>query len=183
MASNVHHPKIEDSFHDEGSAEEDQDKYQEDLVKKYGEQFAESDGFEYDYWPVTMNWLGLGQRIHLEEDARYAEQVKEALDFAIRKQNEKGANLEVDKILIATGFLPFLYYITFRAKNLTTEETREYQTRVVWDPFTRSDADANVELFRFRKDKKRQSFMTSSVSSNRGDSFFIAAHILLCFCI
>lgn len=46
-------------------------------------------GFEYDYWPVTMNWLGLGQRIHLEEDAGYAEQVKEALDFAIRKQNEK----------------------------------------------------------------------------------------------
>ncbi|KAG8656520.1 hypothetical protein MANES_04G146725v8 [Manihot esculenta] len=128
MASNVHHPKIEDSFHYQGSAEEtkiagseqdedkdhkkgiqDPDKYQEELVNKYDRQFKESDGFEYDYWPVTMNWLGLGQRVHLEKDTVYAEQVKEALDFAIRKQNEKEANLEVDKILIATCFRPFLY--------------------------------------------------------------------------
>ncbi|KAG8661361.1 uncharacterized protein LOC110630334 isoform X4 [Manihot esculenta] len=188
MASNVHHPKkedfdesplkkskIEDGFLDEGSAKEPKaedkdnkewidysDEYKRELLKKYKEDFAASEGFEHDYWPARMtcpstwDWLTVGERIHLGDDIMCTEWVNDALDFAVRKENEKGANLEVVKAIIATTFQPFLYYITFEAKDLTTKETKEYQTRVVWDPFTRSDADADVEIFRLRKDKKEE---------------------------
>uniref|UniRef100_A0A2C9UNZ1 Uncharacterized protein n=1 Tax=Manihot esculenta TaxID=3983 RepID=A0A2C9UNZ1_MANES len=36
------------------------------------------------------------------------------------------------------------------------KETKKYQTRVIWDPFTGSDANADIEIFRLRKDKKEE---------------------------
>ncbi|KAJ9190384.1 hypothetical protein P3X46_001595 [Hevea brasiliensis] len=126
------------------SENEDHVKLLEDFICQY----KESDGFDFIPLPGRPILSGIAYPVYLDLDTVYSNGCREALKYAIEKENEKGSNLIFERIDHANMHPPGLFFITFEARNVTTDEVKTYQTRVFRCPFTPSDIE--VELFRLK---------------------------------
>ncbi|KAF2300994.1 hypothetical protein GH714_019024 [Hevea brasiliensis] len=116
------------------------------------------------YWKILTPWRGImipktrttvlisslypGGPYYLDLNTVYSNGCREALKYAIEKENEKGADLIFERIDHANMHPPGLFFITFEARNGTTGEVKTYQTRVFRCPSTPSDIE--VEIFRLK---------------------------------
>ncbi|KAJ9129021.1 hypothetical protein P3X46_034221, partial [Hevea brasiliensis] len=86
--------------------------------------------FDFEPLPRLPKILGLAYPVKLHLDDIFSNSCKEALNYAIEKENEKGANLIFERIKRTNMHSASLFYITFNAQNATTDEVKTYQTRV-----------------------------------------------------
>ncbi|XP_058006970.1 uncharacterized protein LOC131182214 [Hevea brasiliensis] len=76
------------------------------LLDKYDSQIKESDCFDFDPLPGLPKVFGLAYTVRLHRDDIFSNRCKEALKYAIEKENEKGANLIFEIIEHANMHLP-----------------------------------------------------------------------------